>query len=647
MKKIINGLLLGMLLLTGVSAIGQQNVSKQNPSEKYRMGVELFNLEKYASANELMLSVVSEAKKTDPMMAMNAAFYAAVSSAKLSHRDAVKNLQQFLLDYPESTRIPEIILELANTLYVEKEYDRAIDVYDQIDVRDLSEKQQIEYHFKKGYSYFMRNQMAKAKPHFAEIRNSESRYKPLASYFYAYILYTEGNFQSALLEFEKLQNDETFGSIVPFYMMQIYYKQGKNDLIIAQAPTLLETATQRRAVELSRLIGEAYYNENKYTEALPHLRLYFAKAAITPVREDDYIMAFVYYNLQKYDTAAIYFQKTVNASTEKDLMKQNALYHLGDCYVKLKQLKFAQAAFLDASKIDIDDRMQEDAFYNYAKLSYQLSPSPYNEALKAFQSYLEKYPNSRYADEIYGYLVAMYTTTKNYREAYASIANVKRKEPRLLEAQQRISYNRGVELFNEMKFNDAQKLFDEVVKSSYDEKLTLLAFYWKGEAYFRIGQYENALTNYEKALFSTFFEALPEYPLAAYSAGYANFQMKNFPQAGKYFATVLKHKNNMDKAILNDAYLRLGDAFFMQRMFNDALQNYELAIQLNYADKDYALLQKAICLGVLNRYDTKISTLLAMIKDFEKSQLIPKALNELASAYLILDNNAKALEYYG
>jgi TolA-binding protein len=635
-----------MFVLISIPAIGQQTMSTRNPGEMYRMGVELFNLEKYASANELMLSVVEQAKGKEPMMEMNAAFYAAISSARLSHRSAVKNLQQFIENYPESSRRNEALMELANVFYVDNEYEDAIEIYEQIDVRDLSEKQQLEYRFKKGYSHFMRGQRTQAKPYFAEVRHAESRYKPLASYYYAYILYTEQNYQSALIEFETLKNDENFGSIVPFYIMQIYYKQGKNNLIIEQVPALLETATARRAVELSRLLGEAYYNENRYAEALPHLKLYFQKAAVTPSREDDYIMGFTYYSLQKYDTAAIFFQKVVNASSQNDLMKQNALYHLGDIYVKLGQLKFAQAAFLDASRMNFDERMQEDAFYNYAKLSYQLSPSPFNEAFRAIQAYLEQYPNSRYADELYGYLISMYMTTRNYRDAYASIANVKRQSPRLLEAQQRIAFNRGVELFNEMKFPEAQKLFDEVIKSSYDEHLTLLAFYWKGETYFRMGQFENALANYEKALFSTLFEAMYQFTLAAYSAGYANFQLGNYSQAIKYFSMVVARKNQVNVAILNDAYLRLGDAFYMQRKPAEALQNYNLAIQLNQPDKDYAMLQKAIVLGILQRFDEKITTLLSLLKDFESSPLIPKAINELASTYLILDNNAKALEYY-
>ena len=646
MKKIANRLLLGMLVLMSVPAVGQQTMSRTNPGETYRMGVELFYLEKYASAKDLMLSVIEQARRTDPMMTMNATFYAAVSSARLAHRNAVRNLQQFILDFPESTRRTDALMELANVFYVGQEWGRAIEIYIQIDPLALSEERRIEYHFKRGYSHFMQNQMSAAKPHFARIKHIESRYRALASYYYAHILHTEGNFQSALLEFEQLRDDEIFGAIVPFYIMQIYHKQGRHNLVIEQAPALLETASPRRAVELSRLIGEAYYNEGRFAEALPHLHLFFERSAVTPTRECDYILGFTYYNLQKYDSAAIFFQRVVNASTQVDLLRQNALYHLGDIYIKLGQHRAAQAAFLDASRIDIDPRIQENAFLNYARLSYQLSPSPFGEALRAVQTFLERYPNSRHADELHGLLVAMYTTTRNFREAHAAISMIQRRDPRLIEAHQRIAFNLGVELFNETRFAEAQKLFDEVIESSFDEDLTLRAFFWKGEAYFRMGQLRQALTYYEKALFSTRFQAMPEYPLAAYGAGFVNFQMRNWSHAVRYFTTVVNRRNQVSIAILNDTYLRLGDAFYMQRMPNEALRNYELAIQLNQPDRDYAMLQRAVVQGILGRMDARIATLHTLINEHPNTPLMPRALNELASSYLVVSNDARALEYF-
>ncbi|MCL2416732.1 MAG: tetratricopeptide repeat protein [Bacteroidales bacterium] len=646
MKRIANHLLLGMFVLISIPVMGQQTMSRTNPGETYRMGVELFYLEKYASAKDLMLSVVEQARRTDPMMTMNASFYAAVSSARLAHRDAVRNLQQFILDFPESARRIDALMELADVFYVNQDWGRAIEIYTQIDPLDLPEERRVEYHFKRGYSHFMLNQMSAAKPHFARIRHIESRYRALASYYYAHILHTEGNFQSALLEFEQLREDEVLGAIVPFYIMQIYHKQGRHNLIIEQAPALIERASPRRAVELSRLIGEAYYNEGRFAEALPHLRLHFERAAVRPTREDDYVMGFTFYNLQKYDSAAIFFQRVVSASTQRDLLKQNALYHLGDIYIKLGQHRAAQAAFLDASRIDVDPRIQENAFLNYARLSYQLSPSPFNEALRAVQAFLERYPNSRHADELHGLLVAMFSTTRNFRDAHAAISMIQRRDPRLIEAHQRIAFNLGVELFNETRFAEAQKLFDEAIEIGFDQDLTLRAFFWKGEAYFRMGLLQQALMYYERALFSTRFQTMPEYPLAAYGAGYVNFLMNNFSQAVRYFTTVVQNRNQVSVAILNDTYLRLGDAFYMQRMPNEALRNYELAIQLNQPDRDYALLQRAVVQGVLGRTDARIATLQIILNEHPNSPLIPRALNELASSHLVLSNDARALEYF-
>jgi len=649
MNKILKGLLFGVLVFAGVSAFGQRTMAQTNPGESFRMGVELFYLEKYASARDLMLAVVEQTRQTDPMMTMNARFYAAMSSARLAHRDAARNLQQFIADFPESARRIDALMELADVFYVNQEWGRAIEIYSEIDPLFLSEERRVEYHFKRGYSHFRLNQMSAAKPHFARIRHIEGRYQALASYFFAHILHTDGNFQSALIEFEQLRDDEILGAIVPFYIMQIYHKQGRHNLIIEQAPALLEVASPRRAVELSRLIAEAYYNEGRFAEALPHLLLFFERSAVTPTRECDYIMGFTYYSLQQYDSAAIFFQRVVNASiapAQRDLLKQNSLYHLGDIYIKLGQYRAAQAAFLDASRIDIDRRIQENAFLNYARLSYQLSPTPFNEALRAVQTFLERYPNSRHADELLGLLVAMYTTTRDFREAHAAISMVQRRDPRLIEAHQRISFNLGVELFNETRFSEAQRMFDEAIEIGFDEDLTLRAIFWKGEAYFRMGMLQQALTYYEKAIFTTRFQTMPEYPLANYGAGYVNFMLQNFPQAARYFSAVVQRRNQVSVAIFNDALLRLGDAFYMQRMPSDALRHYEMAIQLNQPDRDYAMLQRAVVQGIMGRTDAQIASLHAMLNEHRNSPLVPRALNELAGAYLISSNDARALQHF-
>ena len=62
------------------------------------------------------------------------------------------------------------------------------------------------------------------------IRDSDSGvYKAPATYYTAHINYEKGNHETALIGFKKLENDENFGKVVPSYIAEILFLQGKYD----------------------------------------------------------------------------------------------------------------------------------------------------------------------------------------------------------------------------------------------------------------------------------------------------------------------------------------------------------------------------------------------------------------------------------
>ena len=65
---------------------------------------------------------------------------------------------------------------------------------------------------------------------------------------------------------------------------------------------------------------------------------------------------------------------------------------LADCFIKLDQKEKAKTAFSAASEFDFNPQIKEDALFSYAKLSYELSYSPFNETIKAFDKYISLYP---------------------------------------------------------------------------------------------------------------------------------------------------------------------------------------------------------------------------------------------------------------
>src|SRR5690606_16241257 len=127
---------------------------------------------------------------------------------------------------------------------------------------------------------------------------------------------------------------------------------------------------------------------------------------------------------------------------------------------KTNEKEKAKMAYDAASKLDFNDKIKEDALFNYAKLTYELSYSPFNETIKAFDKYIELYPNSEKNTEAYTILSEVYMVTKNYKDAVTSIEKIKVKTPAILKAYQRVTFYRGLELFNNLAYNQSISFFD-------------------------------------------------------------------------------------------------------------------------------------------------------------------------------------------
>lgn len=642
----ISTILLVCIVCVAFPLQAQQTKSYQQPEAAFRSAMGLFEKEQYEASRAMFTSVIEQIQDPYAFLTAESMYFSALCNVFLYHKNAAHEMLAFIYRFPQSSRINEAYYYLGTYYYNEKQYTSAIDAFNKVDVRDLPQDLKHAFYFKKGYAQFSNNRYEQAKPNFFMVKDADSKYAPLATYYYAYICYTEGNDETALRNFETLKRDENFGKIIPYYILQIYYRQEKYDLVLQEAPAQLVGATPKRAAEISRLIGESCYYLEKYEEALPYLQLFYAQSPAMPNRDDLYMLGYTYYSLEKYDTAILYFQKAV-VDNKSDALQQNALYYLGDSYLKKGLFKFAQVAFLDASKFAYDPRIQEDAFYNYAKLSYQIAFLPYSESIENFQTYLTNYPNSKHAKEIEGYLVNMFLTTKNYAAAYQAIQKIELKDTKLKEAYQRIVYNMGVQLMNKGNNTEAVKMFDEAMQYNLDDKIAALTLCRKAEIDYQLGKYQAAVLDYEHFFISYGNKKYPDVDVAHYNAGYAYMKTNAFSKASTQFLRYIDSDHAKSHVVMkNDAIIRMGDAYFMQKSFSKAIEYYDEAIAANAQSKDYAYYQKALSLGALAKFDKKIETLQQMIKESPSSLHMPAAINELASTYLIEENDIKALEYY-
>lgn len=564
-------------------------------------------------------------------------FYKSSSAAEVQHNDADRLLEDFLEEHPQSTRTNRAWLQLGHLYFRNNSYRSALEAYNNVSTGDMNQEERAEFTFKRGYSLFKSDDLDKAANLFAQVKDKQTKYTGPANYYYAHIMYEKGNYETALRDFQKLKNDETFKSVVPYYIIQIYYVQGRYDEMLAMAEPYLKGTKNKRTNEMLRLVADVHYRNGNFKEAIKYMEDYAQLNKSKMTREDHYMLAFAYYSAGEYSKAIPEFQYV---TTGNDSLTQNSWFHLGDSYLKTDQKKFASNAFNSAWKVPVKTRLTEEALFNYAKLSIELSNSPYNEAIKALQQYLAEYPASKRKDEAYTYLANLYLVTKNYDQALASLELVKNRSSSQNNIYQKVTYFRGIEHFNNEQYFESIALFKKSLENKIDPKITQGALLWQGEAYYRLGQYEVARNYYRD--FIKVGQGHPAYDAAQYNLAYSYFKLKDYPQAQKSFNSFINSRPT-DQRLTNDARLRMADSYLMMKQYREASNLYEQVGSAKSSDADYALYSKAIITGVLGDNNQKAASLQRLVTDYPKSPFADDARFELGKTYLALRKNNEAL----
>ena len=631
-------LLIPLLYLINNSS-GQQTRIYTSPDNEYNLGLELFGKQKFGAAQKCFANVISD-DKAGNVIKLNSEYYSAICSAELFNEDAEYLLTEYIRNNPESYYVRNCYFQLGRVQHRKKRFRQVIESFKNVDIYSLNNDELAEYYFKMGHSYFNVKEYEKAKKAFYEIKDVNTRYSTQARYFYAHISYTDKNYENALQDFLKLINDENFSSVVPYYIAQIYYLQEKYEELLEYAPTLLDSSHTKKTPEISRLVGEAYYKTGQYKNSIPYLEQYQNQTKGQVSREDIYQLGYAYYLSDEYEKAIKTFESVIGV---EDSLTQNAYYHSADCYLKTENKQFAKNMFFSAYKLNSYSSIKEDALFNYAKLSYELAQNAYNESVIAFQKYIKEYPKSTKLDEVYSYLVNLFLTTKNYKDALISIDNIKNKNEKLKAAYQKVAYYRGLELFNNADYVGAIKHFKKAEVYKYEKTYNALSHYWTGEAYYRRKNFDSAETAYKSFIVTPGSLKTPVYNRANYNIAYCNFDMKDYNSALTSFRTYISNKEEGEGKYVSDAYARIGDCYFISKEYDKAIEDYSKVVEMKGIDADYALFQEAKCYGVLGKYDQKVRVLSDLVNKHKKSAYYDEAIYDLGEAYVHANDNKNAL----
>ena len=635
MKRILIPL---CLVVGSHMASGQRSYQFDAPNRLFVEGKELFSLKNYSGCIDKLEAYKQHS--TDADLIQEADYMLVYSAYEQGRPNAVELLKDYLDVYPASRHADEVNFLIGSAHFGQGEYQKAIFWFNESNIDMLSPEQQEAYCFRLAYSLLQIGDMEKARGYFARIEQIGTKYREASTYYVAYIDYATGKYNNALVEFTRLKDLPDYKERSLYYITQIYFIQNKYEKVISEGKELLASyPDSENNSEVYRIMGNAYYHLGNEDQAINMLSKYVSSTD-SPVRGDLYILGVCYYNKGNYSSAVNALGRTVR---ENDALSQNDYLYLGQSYLKLKDKNNARMAFEAAATSSFDKQVKEAAMYNYALLIHETAFTGFGESVTIFEDFLNDFPNSKYADKVNDYLVEVYLTTKNYQAALNSIDKIKHPSTKILEAKQDILFQLGTQAFTNMELDKAVDLFSRAISlGAYNLESRNDAYFWRGESYYRQGEYNKAISDYRTYLNNTRQRNTDMYALAHYNLGYSYFKLKEYGEALNRFRQYVNLESNQQTPAYADAYNRIGDCLFHNRQFAMAEENYTRAAQLQPSAGDYSVYQKGFLLGLQKDYKGKISVMDRLIREFPESQYVDDALFEKGRSYVLLDNNQAA-----
>lgn len=616
-----------------------------DPEKKYKEAKEFFVKEQYALAypliRELKMNYPANTASDHTYINDDIEYYFIACQLKLMQASAENEARVYIAGTGNEPRVQLMSYHLAHYYFLKDDFENAITYFDKAGYDNLSNDEIADAKFEKAYAHFNLKQFTEAGPLFNEIHQlPDNKYYIPANYYYGFISYYNKKYSEALKAFKLVETHQNYKGVVPYYIAEIFYFQGKKEDALKYGESVLARGgSLYYEKQLKLLMGQLYFEKQEYKKALPLLDDYVKNTAKVS-KEVLYELSFSYYKLDNYEKAIEGFKQLSN---ERDSMGQNSMYLLGDLYLKTGQKANARNAFQYSAFNSSNKVQQRVSRFNYAKLSYELGYQ--DVALKEMKGYVKDYPNSDNDAEAKEIMVQLLTNTNNFQEALAMYESFGTPTASLQKAYPRILYGRAIEWFNDQQLQAADELFNKVINHSLAGNLVYYANFWKSEIAVRTRQYTDAI-RYGNIFLQGNVPAQGEATSTAarYNIGYGWLNKEDYRNALNSFEAVTKNLNAGASAMQQDAFLRSADCYYMLRDYTKANNMYDQIIGQALPTSDYATYQKAMIAGIKNPSE-KIRLLNSISKQYPASNLMQDINMEIASTYIADEKFADAIPY--
>ena len=556
-------------------------------------------------------------------------------SLQMRTDNAEAEARGFLLGNPESPVAPQVRYKLAQNFFDEGDYPQAMEQLGAISTKSLYGSQMAEYTYKTGFCASQLGDQERARQCMEEVVGMPySAYTAPAQYQLGYMAYSQADFEEAEGWFYKASKDGRFGPLARYYLLECRFNLKDYDYVVDHGEEVYASVPEDRQPHLARILGESYL-----VTGHPELaREYYKRHVMeNPDRRDRFFAGQLNYQAEDWKGAVEQFTQMGELT---DSLGQIAAYQLGYSYIRLKNKVAAQDAFKQASDLTYSATITEDAYFNYAKLAFDLGRNT-----APFKDYLSLYGSKEKGDQVYSYMAMAALQEHNYEAAVDAYDHIDELAPSQKSNYMKAYFLRARELMEAGSWRAAAvRLKAAAYFSDRKDPFNQLSRYYLAEALYRDGKYEEARGNLTDLYNIQALPFSPEGRLLPYQLAYTYFKEANYAQAAKWFGTYLGTTNPEQGA---DALTRQADCHFFSGDYRSAVKAYERQMK-DYPDANnlYPRLRAAIASGLLGEEREKMRILEPALLASPDAPYYGESLYELGRSYVALKNDAAAVKAF-
>ena len=613
------------LLLAAATAFLALTASAQTP--EYNRAMDLYGHGMYAEA----------AKLFGTLPGSEAEGYAALCAIEMRSPGYEILAGAFLDCWPESPLVPQVNYRWALDLFDRGEYDEASYRFGSVSQSDLYKEQVPEFAYKKGYSAFGAGDLDLSRMLLENMQKLPySDYTAPSQYSLGYVCYSQGDFKEAADWFAESAKDPRFTDLANYYILECRFMEKDYNYVVKTGEKIFDKVPADRQPHFARIMSESYLVLGDTERA----RSYYQKnleEKTDRTRSDWFYAGSLMYAVKDWQGAVESFGRMRERT---DSLGQIANYQMGYSYIQLRNKVAALDSFKEAAALDFNKDIQEDAYFNYAKLAFDL-----NGDVSAFNDYMKRYDALAKGDQIYSYMAMAALANHDYEAAVAAYDNIDELDPRMQSNYMKAYFLRAKQLIDSGSWRDAvPHLKAAAYYSDRRDPFNQLSRYWIAESYFRDEKYADARSAFMDLYNLSALDGKKEGELIPYNIAYTFFKEGDYPAALKWFNNYL---NGPHDAFGADAETRIGDCWFFQKDYTTAIAAFERKLS-DYPDADdiYPYFRAGVACGLVNDFPRKVRFLEQVKRASPSAPYYSEAMYELGRAYVSVGENEDAVRTF-